>query len=151
MNVTIAAATPEHDAGIALIHELNAELLALYAPDACHHLTPAQLAEPGTIFLVARVDGAAVGCGALRPMAGYAEVKRMYVRPAFRGQGIAQALLAALEAEARGRSAPMVRLETGAASAAALALYARAGYTRIPPFGEYTENDVSVCMEKRLT
>jgi putative acetyltransferase len=125
-------------------------LLALYPPNQCHHLTPAQLAEPGTAFVVARIDGVAVGCGALRRMAGYGEIKRMYVRPAYRGQGISRHVLQRLEEEAARDRLRLLRLETGALSYAAIGLYEAAGYLRIAPFGEYTENGVSVCFEKRL-
>ncbi len=149
MIATIAEESPENVEAAALINELNAELLALYDPGACHHLSVAQLALPNTHFCVARVEGAAVGCGALRRMAGYGEIKRMYVRPSFRGYRIAARILQHLEAIAGEQGVDRLRLETGVASHSALALYEGAGYRRIPPFGEYTDNGVSVCYEKR--
>ena len=103
--------------------------------------------EPGTppsaadlaIVLVAR-DGAgrAVGCGALREVApGVAELKRMYVVPAARGRGVATAVLAGLEDEARTRGWTTLRLETGPRQPEAIALYTRAGYRPIEAFGVY--------------
>ncbi len=151
MTPSIATESPESAEAAALIGELNAELLALYHPDECHHLTVAQLAQPNTFFCVARDAGVAVGCGALRRMDGYAEVKRMYVRPSFRGQGIARVILLYLEDEGARQSVGILRLETGEQSHAAIRLYEGAGYVRIPAFGEYTENGVSVCYEKHLT
>lgn len=150
MSVSIAAESPEGAEAVALVGALNAELLALYPPDACHHLTVAQLAQPNTFFCVARHDGAAVGCGALRRMDGYAEVKRMYVRPPWRGRGLARRILQVLEDEGARQAVGILRLETGAKSDAAMRLYEGAGYMRISPFGEYAENGVSVCYEKRL-
>jgi putative acetyltransferase len=59
-------------------------------------------------------------------------------------------VVAALEAEARARALPLMRLETGEASTGALALYTRIGYCRRGPFGKYRENGSSVFMEKAL-
>ncbi|HEV7965344.1 MAG TPA: GNAT family N-acetyltransferase, partial [Actinoplanes sp.] len=80
-----------------------------------------------------------------------AEIKRMFVRPAYRGRGIARQLVVALEEEALAAGRPILRLETGTYLPAALALYRSAGYLPIPVFGEYVGNPFSVCFEKRLT
>jgi putative acetyltransferase len=101
-------------------------------------------------YLVAVVNGRAVGCGAWQAMADdVAELKRMYVRPAFRGRGIARQMIVAIdEALAAGR--PIIRLETGDYLPAAIALYQSAGYQEIPAYGPYVGNPFSVCFEKRL-
>lgn len=102
-------------------------------------------------FLVARWDGVAVGCGAVRFVRGeYAEVKRMYVRPPWRGRGVAQALLTHLERLARQNGFCILRLETGVHQQEAIKLYERVGFTRCAAFGEYIENGVNLCYEKRL-
>ncbi|GAB1690052.1 GNAT family N-acetyltransferase [Krasilnikovia sp. M28-CT-15] len=102
-------------------------------------------------YLVAVVDGRAVACGAWQPLEpGAAELKRMYVRPAYRGRGIARQLVVALEEEALATGRPTLRLETGTYLPAAIALYRACGYTEIPPYGEYVGNPFSVCLEKRL-
>jgi ribosomal protein S18 acetylase RimI-like enzyme len=82
--------------------------------------------------------------------AGVGEVKRMYVAPAFRGRGIARALLRALEAAAGRLGVAVLRLETGTRQPEAIGLYEAAGYARIPAFGEYVGDPLSVCFEKRL-
>ena len=89
-------------------------------------------------FAVARVDGVPAGCGGLRQLDGRTgEIKRMYVAPAFRGTGVATAVLAALESQARERSWTALRLETGNAQPDAVRFYTREGYTPIPRFGHY--------------
>jgi putative acetyltransferase len=103
-------------------------------------------------YLVVVVDRRVVACGAWQPLAaGVAEIKRMFVRPAYRGRGIARQLVVALEEEALAAGRPILRLETGTYLPAALALYRSAGYLPIPVFGEYVGNPFSLCFEKRLT
>lgn len=100
-------------------------------------------------YLVVVVHGRAVACGAWQPLEpGVAEIKRMYVRPAFRGRGIARQLIVALEEEALAGGRPVLRLETGTYLPAAISLYRSAGYIPIPVFGEYVGNPYSVCFEK---
>jgi putative acetyltransferase len=102
-------------------------------------------------YLVVVVEGRAVACGAWQPLEpGVAELKRMYVRPAFRGRGIARQLIVALEEEALADDRPVLRLETGTYLPAAIALYRSAGYAPIPVFGEYVGNPYSVCFAKSL-
>jgi putative acetyltransferase len=122
----------------------------LYPPSSNHFLDLDQLARPDIRFFVARRDGAPLACGALRVAAGYGEVKRMYVAPAARGQGLGRAILATIEGEAVREGLAVVRLETGARQPEALALYRSAGYVDCGPFGEYQRDPLSLFMEKRL-
>lgn len=146
-----------------LIDALNAELRAQYPePGATHfRLDPDEVAPGRGVFLVASRSGQPVGCGALRCIrdpeleralgSGVGELKRMYVAPAARGLGVGRALLARLEAEARALGLTRLVLETGTRQAAALALYDRAGFRRIPAYGEYAASSgTSVCMAKAL-
>ena len=136
-----------------LIAALNAELTQLYPEEgACHFgLDAAEVEEGRGTFLVARVGGQPAGCSAVRRIGdGAGEIKRMYVAPAFRGRGIGARLLAALEDEARRLQLGRLLLETGPRQIEALGLYRSAGYVEIPPFGEYVDSPLSVCMEKRL-
>ena len=105
----------------------------------------------GAAFFVARENGEAIGCIALRPLTPeIAEVKRMYVRPAARGAGVARALMQALEETARASAFHDVWLETGLGQPAAIRLYENLGYKRIASFGDYAHDPVSVCYGKRL-
>lgn len=102
-------------------------------------------------YLVVVLDGRVVACGAVQHLdAATAEIKRMYVRPAYRGRGIARQLLAALEEYALAAGHGVLRLETGTYLPAAIALYRSSGYLPIPVYGEYVGNPYSVCFEKRL-
>jgi Acetyltransferase (GNAT) family len=65
------------------------------------------------LVLAERLDGFAVGCGGVAAFEDYAEVKRMYTRPAARGRGVAKALLYRIEDEARRANKSVLRLETG--------------------------------------
>ena len=140
-------------AASALIAALNAELSASYPEEGANHfrLEPDEVAQGTGAFLVARVAGRPVACGALRMLdPSTAEIKRMYVIPELRGRGIARAVLAELEAECLRLGASRLVLETGARQTGALALYGRAGFVEIPAFGEYLDSPLSVCLAKAL-
>ena len=122
-----------------IVGELDAVLGALYTPDQRHGLRIEQLFEPNIRFFLAYSDGALAGCGGVAFFAGYAEVKRMYTREAMRGRGVAKAILARLEQEARAAGMPLLRLETGTKQDAAIGLYERCGFRRRGAFGHYAE------------
>jgi ribosomal protein S18 acetylase RimI-like enzyme len=97
----------------------------------------AELTPPCGLFLVARIEETAVGCGAVRLLdADVAEIKRMWVDPAARGVGVGRALLASLEAGAVELGARTVRLDTAASLTAALGLYRSAGYREIAAYND---------------
>lgn len=121
-----------------LVAELEQELSGPYLPSQRHALALDELFADNVRFFVARVDGrAAAGCGGVGFYEGFAEVKRMFTRPAYRQQGIAGALLAHLEAEARDNGYATLRLETGCRQTAAMTFYERAGFARCTAFGPY--------------
>jgi putative acetyltransferase len=144
----VAATSP---AAASLMAELDQELGARYPDTPIFGLHAGEAADPSLRFLVATVAGRLAGCGALRYLGeGQGELKRMYVRREYRGQGVAKALLRALEREAGEAGVAVLRVQTGNAQPEALALYRGEGYRDIPPFGEYAAADVSVCLERRL-
>jgi putative acetyltransferase len=138
-----------------LLAELDAALSGPYAADQRHALSVEQLFQPNLRFLVARLDGAAVACGGVGLYDGYAEVKRMYSRPAVRGRGVARALLCRLEAEARAAGFTLLRIETGVYQDEALRFYEGAGFRRCGAFGPYADMppraiELSLFYEKAL-
>jgi putative acetyltransferase len=143
--------SPDQPDVLDLITELDAYQDSLYPPEARYALDLESLKQPKVLFAVARdALGQALGCGAIVVDGQDGELKRMFVRPASRGQGVAQQLLARLEAEAEARGCRSLRLETGPFQPEALAFYARAGYARCGAFGSYPEHPLSVFMEKRI-
>jgi putative acetyltransferase len=137
----------------ALIAALNAELTERYPEEGATHfrLDPDEVAEGRGAFLIASRSGLPIGCGAVRRIdEQQAEIKRMFVRSEERGNGVGRALLAALEAEAQRLGLSRLVLETGIRQSEAIALYERAGFSRIAPFGEYVDSPLSVCMAKTI-
>jgi putative acetyltransferase len=137
----------------ALIARLDAEITERYPnpEDNFFELAEEQVDGRHGVLLVARVDGHAVGCGALRrldPTTG--EIKRMYVAPSARGGGVGARILAELERHARALGMRRLLLETGDRQVEAVRLYQRAGFTRVPCFGEYADAPLSLCMGKDL-
>jgi putative acetyltransferase len=127
---------PTEDA-IALIEELETELSVHYPAEQRHGLAAERVFQPNILFFIARQDGVAVGCGGIAFEPDFAELKRMYVRPAWRGRGIAQAILARLEQAARAQRVARLVLETGDVLHAAMRLYKSAGFTSCQAFGAY--------------
>lgn len=147
----IAFETPDQPEVHALIAELDTYLLALYPPECVYALDVKTLLQPNIRFAVARdAQGAAVGCGAVVLSEEYAEIKRMYLRPAARGTGTAGQLMGLLEDTARTAGCPQMVLETGPENPEALALYARHGFERCGPYGDYPDDPLSVFMQKKL-
>jgi GNAT superfamily N-acetyltransferase len=103
---------------------------------------PSEFTPPGGRFLLAWADGAPAGCGGWRTLASddaVAEIKRMYTAPAWRGRGVATAVLRAIEETAREAGKKRLVLETGRRQPEAIALYSKLGYERIPNFGYYRD------------
>src|SRR6185436_18708299 len=140
MAIEIRKEALDSEAGKRLIGALDVELRGSYPEPGANHfrLDGEEVSEGSGAFVVAYADGMAVGCGAVRKLdETTAELKRMYVTPEARGKGIGGAVLRALEAEARALGATRLLLETGIRQKTAEAMYRRAGYADIPPFGEY--------------
>ena len=141
--------TPDQPDVHALIAELDTYLYSLYPAENVYALDMASLLQPNVVFAVARdAGGTAIGCAAVVVTPEYGEIKRMYVRPAARGQGLARRLIASLEDAARSQGCLVFMLETGPTMPEALALYERMGYKYRGAFGEYPEDPLSVFMQK---
>ena len=150
MAIVVAAETPLQDDVRRLIGELNTTLLALTPPEFCFHMTAEQMAQPDTTVFLAREDGAAVACGALRrhpEVTG--EVKRMYTLPSHQGRGIGGRILEAIETLARNEGFARLVLETGHRHPAAWRVYERAGFTRCGPSSTIPTREYSVFYKRR--
>ena len=151
MSVTISRERPDTVDAVSLITELDALLDSYYPPESRNGFSVDKLLAEGVAFFLLRTDGTPVGCGAILLVgSAYGEIKRMYMRPAFRGLGFAKSMLGHLEDYARSHDIALIRLETGIHQKEAIGLYERLGFHRIPPFGPYKNDPLCVCYEKRL-
>jgi putative acetyltransferase len=153
IGLLIEARDPLSQEALFLLHEAALEARRLYsdlinpgAPMPTNHPL-----RPGDIYLIAFLGGSPVGCGALRKLDDRsAEVRRMYVLRQVRRTGIARGILVRLEEEASRLGYETLLLETGNRQHAAISLYESYGFTRIPPFGPYVNDPISVCYSKTV-
>jgi GNAT superfamily N-acetyltransferase len=135
-----------------LVEQVQQEYVERYGGRDAAVVEPAEFLPPHGLFLVAEVDGVAAGCGAWRAVEpGVAEIKRLYVEPAFRRRGLAQLIVDALEVSAARVGHRSVVLNSGGRQPEALALYANAGYRSVPGYGTYACVPGAVFLGKDLT
>jgi len=151
MPVVITSERPDSEVAMALIAELEALLSPLYPAESRHGYSVAKLLREGVAFFVIRHDGLPAGCGGIQLFGSeYGEIKRMYVRPAFRGLELGKRLIEHFAAAARSQGVGCLRLETGIHQHEAIGLYERMGFERIGPFGAYGDDPLSRFYEKLL-
>jgi putative acetyltransferase len=144
---------PQHLQALALLAEAAIEARTRY-PELFKPDSPAPTNVPlgeREVYLLARRDGVAVGCGALRridPTTG--EIRRMFVTHSARREGVARALLARLEADALALGYRRLVLETGVKQKPAMALYRAAGWRKTKPYGNFVGDPTSVCFGKTI-
>jgi putative acetyltransferase len=147
----LATESPLQDEVREMVAELNEHLLSLTPPEYCFHLTVEQMAEADTTVWVAREGGRAVACGALkRHGVRIGEVKRMYTRPEWQGQGIGRRVLGEIVSAAIMDGLEELVLETGDRHPAAWAIYEKAGFVRCGPVLDYPDSEYSVFYHKQL-
>jgi GNAT superfamily N-acetyltransferase len=131
----ISPERPDTEDAIALITELEAVLDPLYPSESRHGYSVEKLLRQGVAFFIIRNDGVLVGCGGVQLFGSeYAEIKRMYIRPQFRGRGFAQLMLDHLAEHSRRNGVNVLRLETGIHQHEAIGLYERAWLQIDPAF-----------------
>jgi GNAT superfamily N-acetyltransferase len=143
IDLRIAPEPPDSALARTLLGRYYEELAARF-PDGPGEFEPARITAPKPeftpphgVFLVARLDGQGVGCGAVRVLdAGIAEIKSMWVDPAARRLGVGRSLLATLESTAAELGCRSVRLDTAAYLTEALPLYQSAGYSEIAAYND---------------
>jgi len=151
MAAIITLERPDSADALGLITELEAHLEPLYPRESRHGYSVGKLLAHAVAFFVLRHDGMPAGCGGIQLFgSAYGELKRMYVRPRFRGLGFGKLLLEHLADYARAHGVGLLRLETGIHQKEAIRLYERMGFQRIPPFGAYVEDPLSLFYEKRI-
>ncbi|CAJ0996864.1 GNAT family N-acetyltransferase [Sodalis praecaptivus] len=141
-----------HSALSGLVSELDAFQSQLYPAESNHCLDFSTVDEEGIRCVIAHdAAGFAAGCGAvLLQGGGFGEIKRLYIRPAYRGRRLGEQLIARLERLAAADLCHQLRLETGIHQQPAIALYRRCGYARCDAFPPYRDDPLSVFMSKSL-
>lgn len=129
------------------------DMRATSPPESVHALDIDELRDPSVTVWSVREGAELLAIGALKELdPTHGEIKSMRTADAHRGRGIASRLVEHLIAEARRRGMARLSLETGSQPffAPARALYARQGFTRCPPFADYTDDPHSVYLTLRL-
>lgn len=147
----IAPERPDTADARMLIDELEQHLTPYYPATSRHGYSVEKLIKQGVAFFMARQDDVPAGCGGVQFFGTeYGELKRMFVRPQFRGLGLAKLMLEHLEQYTREHGINLLRLETGIHQKEAIGLYERMGFKNIPPFGDYVDDPLSRFFEKRI-
>jgi putative acetyltransferase len=149
--IVISLERPDSQEAMELIAELEADLEPLYPSESRHGYSVNKLLREGVAFFVIRDNRVPIGCGGVQFFGtDYGEIKRMYIRPQFRGLGHARLMLDYLGEYARNNGINVLRLETGIHQHAAIALYERVGFESILAFGDYKPDPLSRFYEKHL-
>ena len=135
---------------IELIYQLDEYQESMYPSKSNHLDSIDELSKTNVNFLAAYGDSEICGIGAVRVLNDYGEIKRLYVPEKYRGKGIAKEIVKELENCLVKRSIFTARLETGIHQHEAIDLYKKLGYSEIAPFGDYTEDPLSVFMERKI-
>lgn len=151
MSIVIVKERADSPDAMQLIDELETTLAPYYPVESRHGYSVEKLLREDVAFFVLRHDETPAGCGGVQFYGTeYAELKRMYVRPRYRGFGLGKMLVNHLADYTREHGLTVLRLETGVHQDAAIGLYEHVGFQRIPPFGDYRDDPLSVFFEKTL-
>lgn len=149
MRLTLTIERPDQAEAVALLDLSDRYMEALYPPEGNFAVDLAALMKPDITFVIARLDGKAVGCGAAKWLNdGSAELKRIFVSEDARGHGLGHRLMDFLEDEAKARNISTLFLETGPLNTEAVRLYRKHGFYECGPFADYEDNPYSLFMKK---
>lgn len=152
MSIEVVQVAPDSPDAVQLIGELDEHLMAHpYPPQSRHAFSVEKLLRERVVFFLTWYNAYLAGCGGIKMFGTeYGEVKRMFVRPEFRGKGLGKSMLRNLAMYALRHGTNVLRLETGIYEVEAIGLYERFGFQRRGPFGEYVEDPLSIYFEKHI-
>ncbi|ALU41555.1 GNAT family N-acetyltransferase [Pseudoalteromonas rubra] len=149
---------PHHPEVSQLLRDIDELMNTLYPPSSNQLIPADELAASDVYFVGARTESALMGCGALVPktdeadcLTPYAELKRVYVQPPYRGLGVSRHIMQTLIDHAREVGFSVLRLETGIRQTEAIGLYTSLGFVQREAFGSYEPDPLSVYMELALS
>ena len=151
MTIDVTAVRLDEPDALKLIELVQGEYVVRYGGRDEAPIDVAEFLPPEGLFVVARLDGAAAGCGGWRNLGdGRAEIKRMFTAAEHRNRGVARAVLAELERTAAAAGIEELVLETGTVQPEAIALYESSGYQPVDGFGYYAGRPLSRSFGKRV-
>jgi GNAT superfamily N-acetyltransferase len=151
MTIEVTPVRLDEPDALTLIELVQGEYVLRYGGRDEAPIDVAEFLPPEGLFLVARLDGAAAGCGGWRNLGdGRAEIKRMFTAAEHRNRGVGRAVLAELEHTAAAAGIEELVLETGTVQPEAIALYESSGYQPVDGFGYYAGRPLSRSFGKRV-
>ena len=148
--IRIIRTTPKNKDFLSLVKELDAYLKVTDGEDHAFYNQYNGL-ESIQNCVVAYRDEKPIGCGAIKPFDhSRIEIKRMFLKPDYRGKGTAENIIAELEKWAKEKGFVKAILETGDRQVEAVKFYHKVGYKTIPNYGQYAQMENSNCFEKLL-
>lgn len=151
MTISITLERPDSADGRAMIDELERYFNSVYGEYDGYGASPEQMIADNVAFFVLREDDQAAACGGIKLYGTeYGELKRIFVRPGYRGKGYGRRIVDQLAVHAQQNGINILRLETGVHQPEAIAMYERLGFERIPQLGNYPTDPLSVYFEKQL-
>lgn len=149
--LTVGREHPDQPEVLRFLASADERSSSLYPAESRHGLSLSALLAAEVRFFVARREGWPLGCGGymLLPERS-AEMKRLFVDPAVRGEGVGGAIVQAIEESSAKEGIRTLFLETGVKSHEAIRLYKHFGFVECGPFADYQPDPLSVFMTKKV-
>ncbi|MCG7552665.1 GNAT family N-acetyltransferase [Pseudoalteromonas sp. Of11M-6] len=138
---------------VAVFSEIDKLMNSLYPIASAQSLSIEEINQPNVYAVGLQNEEGIVACGAIVKQFDktlYGEIKRLYVKPSYRGKGLSKRIMQILLHYAGEAQIPLIRLETGSRQASAISLYESLGFERCERFGMYRDNPLSVFMALSL-
>ncbi|ASD69422.1 MULTISPECIES: GNAT family N-acetyltransferase [Pseudoalteromonas] len=138
---------------VAVFSEIDKLMNSLYPIASAQSLSIEEINQPNVYAVGLQNEEGIVACGAIVKQFDktlYGEIKRLYVKPSYRGKGLSKRIMQILLHYAGEAQIPLIRLETGSKQANAISLYESLGFERCERFGMYRDNPLSVFMALSL-
>ncbi|GEK11645.1 GNAT family N-acetyltransferase [Pseudoalteromonas sp. McH1-7] len=138
---------------MSVFSEIDKLMNSLYPIASAQSLSVEEINQPNVYAVGLQNDDGIVACGAIVKQFDktlYGEIKRLYVKPSYRGKGLSKRIMQILLHYAGEAQIPLIRLETGSKQTSAINLYETLGFERCERFGMYRDNPLSVFMSLSL-